>query len=236
MSHAFAQAKLFKVVRGAEDRPVYQGPDVWTPDSEETIEQFIDKAKGISAQQHAKDEGNAVAHRHGDDFAGGGRGLDRLDIQEKYKSGVCLYIFVLNVPYGRKDRLLFVENGDRFITLPLNSSTNEDSRKFVKEVKELGVNRRIAAFEVDLDAVHKSPLAERIRKSDHNDVLYIPFYFNVTDPDPSIEAAPWVHSGHGAHHHGDGEESGSDTSHRHEGRRTHGGVHPDTMALFGAEL
>lgn len=179
------------------------------------VEQLIEEAL---AWPDGPDEGDlhdhgASGHRHG----ANPRGPERfLDIEE-HRAGACVYVFRVNVYYGGADRLQFCANGPRFIKLPLNSTTGEDP---IEEIDLSGSDPHNAAFLVDTDRLRASQLAARIKQfPPHNDIMRIPFYFNVEDP--GLQAAPWVFTDHSR-------------SHGHP--FTHGGVHPIPVAMLNVEL
>jgi hypothetical protein len=155
-----------------------------------------------------------------------------LDIVET-AGGVCRYTFHLET-----DRLRFVRTRP-FLPFPLNAKSQEtflDRNDFL--VAAAGA---WASFVCDLTKVRHSTLARHIRSLNrtpaghgpmhsHRDLLNIPFTFNVIDP--LFEAAPWVVPGH-ALSPGAGRKSAA--AHYDDGR-THGGVHPTTVAFLSVDV
>jgi hypothetical protein len=229
-SPTITHGALFEIVKGSNERPWYKKPLRWTRE-DGPMEQFVDQVRSRSALCAVPSTAGAAAgdwHEHSDAHHGKGRPPEQhLDIIETRKSGVGLYIFLLNAPHNGKHRLGFLPTGPRFLTWPLNSSGTENFlREFVGFSKG---DPRLAAFTCDLDLVSNSAAAASVRKSQHPGGVYIPYYPNFIDPE--LGAAPWILESHP-------HARRPDSPHHDAGHpfRTHGGVHPEPAAWFGVPL
>lgn len=155
-----------------------------------------------------------------------------LDIEET-AGGVCRYTFHLETK-----RLRFVRTRP-FLPFPINAESQEtflDRDDFL-----VAADGSWASFVCDLTKVRYSTLARHIRALNKTpaghgpmhsdrDLLNIPFTFNVMDP--LFKAAPWVVPGHKL---APGARRKSGARH-HDDDRTHGGVHPTTVAFLSVDV
>ena len=229
-SSVINRLSVFTIGKDDRDWAVYTRGQTFEVGSAEEAEEILDAVRAGTRQL------GTLAHSQNQS-----RPERYLDIEERDGRGVCLYAFQLDAYHEGKQRLRFV-NRRPFIPLPLNSSWRE---RFLFDSKGWS-NGVMASFRCDLDKVRRSRLAEQIRTLNrgsgghgHPDILNIPFTFNVRDPE--FKSSPWVVPGHSPSRTSDDDPTqthGQEHSHgqKHYRRRTHGGVHPTTVAFLSVEV
>jgi hypothetical protein len=205
---AITSVSLFEIGKDQWDWPRYNYRVDWDVDPEMSMSDILEQAHACQLNALAANLHHGSLPRHS----------RYLDIVETRGGGTCLYLFRLNAEDNGVQRLTFARDGSPFIVLPLNSLGGED---FVT-VHSVGGDGLEAGFTCDLGELRRSKLAGRIRNTPHDNALNIPFYFNIQDP--VLGAAPWVLSEH------------SHAGTVHANLLTHGGVHPQPMALLSVAL